>query len=131
MLKEKERMSCFEFKGDEVVIYAYSDDKALEAAHLLKENITESSIEVPPVSAYLLSSDIWENEVKRIQTKEEFKGLLQLITLSDQNAIIIVTFRETISATTLFIQAYSCTYGFIIPNCLKSSPIALKTNTFN
>uniref|UniRef100_A0A8B8E892 Poly [ADP-ribose] polymerase n=1 Tax=Crassostrea virginica TaxID=6565 RepID=A0A8B8E892_CRAVI len=106
MLKEKDNMSCFEFKGDEVMLYAFSDDKAVEAAHLLKDNITESPIEVQSDSAYLLSSDKWEHEVKNIQSREEFKGLLHVITLSHQNKIIIVTFRDLVGLAREFVENY-------------------------
>ena len=108
MLKENDNISCFEIKGDGVMLYAFSDDKAVEAAHLLKGNIIESPIEVSPDSAYSLSSDKWENEVKNIQSREEFKGLLHVITLCDQNKIFIVTFRDLVGLAREFVENYLC-----------------------
>ncbi|XP_078312815.1 protein mono-ADP-ribosyltransferase PARP14-like [Crassostrea virginica] len=106
MLKEKDNMSCFEFKEDEIVLYAFSDEKAVKAAHLLKDNITESPIEVLPNSVYLLTTDKWENEVKNIESMEEFKGLLKVITVSDQKKIIIVTFCELVGRAREFVENF-------------------------
>lgn len=106
MLKEKDNMSCFEFKGDEVCLFAFSDDKAVEAAHLLKNEIAESPIEVPPESAYLLSSDKWEKQAKQIESMEQFESLLQLITLSDQRKIIIVTFCNLVGLAREFVEDF-------------------------
>lgn len=106
MLKEKENMSCFEFKGDEVCLFAFSDDKAVEAAHLLKNEIAESPIEVPPESAYLLSSDKWEKQAKQIESMEQFESLLQLITLVDKKKILIVTFCSMVGLAREFVEDF-------------------------
>lgn len=106
MLKEKDNMSCFEFKGDEVCLFAFSDDKAVEAAHLLKNEIAESPIEVPPESAYLLNSNEWEKQAKQIESMEQFESLLQLITLSDHKKIIIVTFCNLVGLAREFVEDF-------------------------
>lgn len=122
MLKEKGNMSCFEFKGDEVCLFAFSDDKAVEAAHLLKNEIAESPIEVPPEYAYLLSSDKWEKQAKQIQSMEQFESLLQLITLSEQRKIIIVTFCNMVGLAREFVEDFLQTNTIITDS--KNVPLS-------
>lgn len=94
ILKEKENMSCFDFQKDEVLLYAFSDAEAVGAAHLMKDSIVESPIDVQPDSAYLLNSESWSKHVKVTESSQNFEGLLQLITLSDERKVIILTFNE-------------------------------------
>lgn len=106
MLKDKKNMSCFEFRGSGISLFAFSDEKAVEAAHLLKDEIVEYFFEVFPESAYLLSADIWRNQVKLLESMEYFESLLHLITLTDQNKIIIITFRNLMSLAREFVRDF-------------------------
>lgn len=106
MLKDKKNMSCFEFRGSGISLFAFSDEKAVEAAHLLKDEIVEYFFEVFPESAYLLSADIWRNQVKLLESMEYFESLLHLITFTDQNKIIIITFRNLMSLAREFVRDF-------------------------
>lgn len=90
MLNNKE--SCFQVSGSEVLLFAFSDEKATEAAQLLKDEIEEYSFEVFPESAYLLCTEIWREKAKHFESMGYFESPLQLITLKDQQKIIIITF---------------------------------------
>ncbi|XP_061194415.1 protein mono-ADP-ribosyltransferase PARP14-like isoform X2 [Saccostrea echinata] len=106
LLKEKENMSCFDFQREEVMLYAFSDDKAVEAAHLIKDSIVESPIDVQPDSAFLLNSDAWDKKVKEIAANENFEGLLQLITLHEPKQVIIVTMNEYVGLAREFVEDF-------------------------
>lgn len=106
MLKDIDNRICFEFKGDEVMLYAFSDDKVVDAAHLLKDTIVESPVDVPPDSAYLLNSDKLEQKLKAIESMEEFKGLLQVIAFPDQTKILIVTFNNLVGLSREFVEDF-------------------------
>ncbi|XP_062593153.1 protein mono-ADP-ribosyltransferase PARP14-like, partial [Saccostrea cucullata] len=106
LLKDKENMSCFDFQREEVMLYAFSDDKAVEAAHLIKDSIVESPIDVQPDSAFLLNSDAWDKKVREIASMENFEGLLQLITLADQKKVIIVTMNEYVGLAREFVEDF-------------------------
>lgn len=60
MLKEKDNMSCFEFKGDEVCLFVFFDDKAVEVVYFLKNEIAEFFIEVFLEFVYLFNLNEWE-----------------------------------------------------------------------
>lgn len=90
MLNNKE--SCFQVSGSDVLLFAFSDEKAAEAAQLLKDEIEEYPFEVFPESAYLLGSEIWREKARHFESMGYFESLLHLITLKDQQTIIIITF---------------------------------------
>ncbi|XP_062596514.1 protein mono-ADP-ribosyltransferase PARP14-like [Saccostrea cucullata] len=93
-LNNKKIMSCFNIKNDELICYAFTDDQAVEAAHLIKKNIVESPIDVEPDSVDLLTSDKWIKEVNSLKSSKTFGGFLHIITLVDLRKIIIVTLNE-------------------------------------
>lgn len=106
MLKDKENLSCFEFRGNELSLFAFFDEKAIEAARLLKDEIVEYSFEVFPESAYLLSSEIWEKQAKHFESMKCFESLLQLITLTDKQKIIIITFCNLIGRARKLVEDF-------------------------
>lgn len=106
MLKDKENQSCFEFRGNELSLFAFSDKEAIEAAHLIKDEIVEYSFDVFPESVYLLSSEIWKKQAKHFETMEYFESLLQLITLTDQQKIIVISFSNLIGPGREFVEDF-------------------------
>ncbi|XP_062619962.1 uncharacterized protein LOC134281522 [Saccostrea cucullata] len=104
LLNEKTNMSCFDFQREEIIIYAFSDDKAVEAAQLIKDSIVESPIDVQPDSAFLLNSGAWDKKIREIA--EIFEGFLQLITLPEQKKVIIVTLKEYVGLAREFLEDF-------------------------
>ncbi|XP_062600984.1 protein mono-ADP-ribosyltransferase PARP14-like [Saccostrea cucullata] len=113
-LKEKGNMSCFVLQREEVICYAFSDDKAVEAAHAVKESIAESPIDVNPDSVYLLNTDKWEKQTKSIECTQDFEGLLQIITIAEQRQVIIVSMNEYVGRARELIE------DFLHDNTIKS-----------
>ncbi|XP_061194345.1 protein mono-ADP-ribosyltransferase PARP14-like [Saccostrea echinata] len=105
-LKNKKNLSCFEFQKDELMFYAFSDDKAVEAAHLVKNYIAESPIDVQTDSVYLLNSEKWKKQVKKLESSQDFEGLLQIITEADQRKIVIVTVSEYVGLAREFVEDF-------------------------
>lgn len=106
MLKDKKNLSCFEFRGFEVSMFAFSDEKVVEAAHLLKDEIVEYSFDVFPESAYLLGSETWDKQAKRFESMEYFERLLQLITLIEPQKVIFITFRSLIGPAKKIVEDF-------------------------
>lgn len=107
-LNETKNVIWFELIGDEVLLYAFSNDNAIEAAHLLKNSVVECPIEVKPNSSYVLTSEKWKKEVDFIETKVEFDGLLQIRTLADKREIIILTLCHLVDMARKLVENFLC-----------------------
>lgn len=123
MLKDTKK-SCFELRGFEVSLFAFSDEKAVEAAHLLKDEIVEYSFEVFPESAYLLGSEIWDKQAKHFESMEYFERLLQLITLIDQQKVIFITFSSLIGPAKKVVE------DFFLANMIISDSKNISSGVF-
>lgn len=60
MLKDKENLSCFEFRGNELLLFVFFDKEVIEVVYLIKDEIVEYFFDVFFEFVYLLSFEIWK-----------------------------------------------------------------------
>lgn len=60
MLKDKKNLSCFEFRGFEVLLFVFFEEKVVEVVYLLKDEIVEYFFDVFFEFVYLLGFEIWD-----------------------------------------------------------------------
>ncbi|XP_061194487.1 protein mono-ADP-ribosyltransferase PARP14-like [Saccostrea echinata] len=89
-MKENDLVGVWESSdGDETLtVYSLSDQQAVKAAHLLKESVIETPVDVKVESRPLLSQEEWRSRSTEIE--KEGEGLIKIVTQIDQNKIIIL-----------------------------------------
>jgi poly [ADP-ribose] polymerase 10/14/15 len=87
-MREKEIVGVWEFhkEAEALTVFSLSDQQAVQAAHLVKESVIESPVNVKEESRPLLTSGEWQSKSNEIEQQGE--GLIKIVT--DKSAIIIL-----------------------------------------
>ncbi|XP_056006116.1 protein mono-ADP-ribosyltransferase PARP14-like isoform X2 [Ostrea edulis] len=89
-MREKGVVGVWEFNKEQEIltVFSLSDQQAVQAAHLLKESVIETPVNVKEESRSLLTSGEWQSKSNEIEGQGE--GLIKIATNAAQNTIIIL-----------------------------------------
>ncbi|XP_021358914.1 uncharacterized protein LOC110453970 isoform X2 [Mizuhopecten yessoensis] len=86
-MKEDKIMSVWEMQDNRFVVYAMTDDAAVRAAHILRDSVLETIVDVKKESSSLLSSYRWAIEERSI--KDSCNVMVQMKVQMNKPCIVI------------------------------------------
>ncbi|XP_021358900.1 poly [ADP-ribose] polymerase 14-like isoform X2 [Mizuhopecten yessoensis] len=130
-MKEDKIMSIWKMQDNRFVVYAMTDDAAVRAAHILRDSVLETIVDVKKESSSLLSSDSWASEEQSI--KDSYGVMVQMKVMMDTPCIVIYStdrdagmvrkrVTDFLIMNTIYNTKLSISTGmlrFVIVHCLK------------
>ncbi|XP_062581102.1 protein mono-ADP-ribosyltransferase PARP14-like isoform X2 [Saccostrea cucullata] len=120
-MKENDLIGVWEpSEGDDTLtVYSLSDQQAVKAAHLLKESVIETPVDVKDESRPLLSQEEWRSRATEIE--KEGEGLIKIITQIDQSRILILCTDKFEGTSREYVD------NFMIENTIYEETLQLDT----